>query len=357
MDLTDYPRLGDRTNAKLYDLQSQALMGYLSCLSETRSATKALEWYLTEHGDTFGARYIKEEQKRRNDGGVPELITRAAAAPATTTNSSWAQPLVGLENLVFGFLQIAHATSLLGRLPGVHRIPFGAKIPYENQAANYGWVKETGSVPVSQMVFAAAVELAPRKACAIVTFSKELLRAMPPGTEEALRDTLVGGLVSFQDAALLSTAAAVPDTSPAGILSGIVATPPGATFADSVAALLDAFFAGRPGAQTVSIIAAPRQAAKLRVLNGGAGTGLPIVETDAAGSKIIVIDGNALFFGDGGIEITLSQQAAIQLNSTPDDPATASTVVTSLWQANLTGFKPLRTINWWLAPNGAQFLA
>lgn len=342
-------------SSRLHDYQSKEFMRYLGCLAESRTATKACEFFLSQHGGSFGARYVKAElQLLQSDG--PGLVTRAASAPATTGNATWAAPLVGVESLIDGFLKIAHAASLLGRIPGVHRVPFNTKIPYESQAANYAWITEAGSVPVSAMIFSQSASLAVRKAAGIVTFTQELVRNMPPGAEETLRDTLRDGLVTFQDAAFLSTAAGTT-AQPAGILNGITPVTPGADFAASVAALLDAFFAGRPGAQQVSLIAAPRQAAKLRTLNAGAGTGFPIVTTDAAGTKVVVVDGSALYYADGGLEVGISEQAAIQADSAPDSPPLATSVITSLWQLNLVGFKPIRTVNWFAAPGSVQFLA
>jgi len=180
---------------------------------------------------------------------------------------------------------------------------------------------------------------------------------MPPGTEETLRDTLRDGLVSFQDAAFLSTAAGTA-AQPGGALAGVTPVTPGATFGASIDALIAAFYTGRPTAsENVVLIAGPAKAAQLRTLNAGAGAGYPIIVTDAAGSKVVMIDGGAVYYADGGLEVGISDKAAIQMNDAPDNPATATTVVTSLWQMNLVGFKPIRTVNWWLPASAVQFLA
>ncbi|MNV94474.1 hypothetical protein D3C71_1892750 [compost metagenome] len=42
----------------------------------------------------------------------------------------------------------------------------------------------------------------------------------------------------------------------------------------------------------------------------------------------------------------MSTEASLQMDNEPDNPSTASTVMVSLWQRNLVGFRAERTINW-----------
>jgi hypothetical protein len=319
---------------------------------------EACKLYLESFGGDFGSRYVKKELDLVNPESRSFLEGRALSAPATTGNATWAAPLVGVEVLVDGFLAVTHSASLLGRIPGIRRIPFQTRVPTEDQSPNFGWVAEAGVTPVVQAGFGAGVTLGIRKVAGIVAFTQELVTAMPPGAEAAMRDTLVNALVHVVDKSFIDPASGeIVNTRPKSITSGVTPTPPGADFAASVAALLDAFFAGRPGAQAVSIIAAPRQAARLRVLNGGAGPGFPIVETDAAGTAIVVVDGRAIVYCDGGVEVSVSDAAAVQMNTTPDDPPSATTVIVSLWQENLVGFRPVRAVNWSAQAGAVQYLA
>jgi hypothetical protein len=53
-----------------------------------------------------------------------------------------------------------------------------------------------------------------------------------------------------------------------------------------------------------------------------------------------------LFADDGGVNIDVSQEATVELNTVPTSPPTASSVLISLWQQNLIGLRAERFINW-----------
>ncbi len=55
--------------------------------------------------------------------------------------------------------------------------------------------------------------------------------------------------------------------------------------------------------------------------------------------------GHVLYSDDGGIDVASSDQATLQMNDTPTDPAVAATVFESLWNRNLWAVKVTR----WLA--------
>ena len=355
---TEPARLSDITRSHRIDLESKEFVKYLACYQQAHGvAEQACQWYLERWPDSFGAPYIKREQKEL------ALSTKALVPPATTGDAPWAGALTGVSDLMSGFLAIARSQSLLGRIPGLRRIPFNTRIPVENQAASYAWVAQGGPKPVSQMAFGQGVTIDIKKATGIVVFTRELIRLLAPGTEDALRDSLLNGLTTFTDTSFLSTDATVAGTKPAGILNGLTpVTATGDIHAD-ILALLDAFYTARPDAQEVVLIAGPRKAAQIQ---GGTtwmsgvelpGMGYPLVITSAAGTNVIACDPSAIFYADGGLEIDVSDKAAFQMNSTPDNPATAATVIRSMWQDNLVAFKVERTLNWWAAPTSVAYLA
>jgi hypothetical protein len=49
---------------------------------------------------------------------------------------------------------------------------------------------------------------------------------------------------------------------------------------------------------------------------------------------------------EGGVEIDISREASLSLDSAPTDPADATAVYTSLWQANLVALRVERWITW-----------
>jgi Phage capsid family. len=86
--------------------------------------------------------------------------------------------------------------------------------------------------------------------------------------------------------------------------------------------------------------------------NGGTLMGLPVltsevVPTSSSGSIIVLIKQSEILLADeGGVTIDVSREASLQMNSTPDNPTTASTVLTSLWQNNLVGVRCERMVTW-----------
>ncbi|MGE0803100.1 MAG: phage major capsid protein [Lautropia sp.] len=87
-------------------------------------------------------------------------------------------------------------------------------------------------------------------------------------------------------------------------------------------------------------------------LTGGKLNEVPViaseyVPTTSAGSMVILANASDIYLGDEGeVQVDLSREASVQMDSAPDDPVSASTVMVSLWQHNLVGFRAERTINW-----------
>ena len=105
------------------------------------------------------------------------------------------------------------------------------------------------------------------------------------------------------------------------------------------------------------LIANAGHAAQLRTLNAGGGPGLDVVVSEAAGLNTIAIDGAGVYVADGGIEIDISSEASLQMNDAPDAPVTASTVLVSLFQQNLRGFRVERFVNWQAVTGAVKYLA
>jgi len=77
-------------------------------------------------------------------------------------------------------------------------------------------------------------------------------------------------------------------------------------------------------------------------INGGIYAGATVLVSDNATGKIIAIDASQIAANGGTVELDSSNQVAIQLDSQPDSPPSASTPATSFWQNNLTGLRATR---------------
>jgi hypothetical protein len=80
---------------------------------------------------------------------------------------------------------------------------------------------------------------------------------------------------------------------------------------------------------------------------GGSILGVPVVTSQSAGSVVALVHAPSILFADeGGVNIDVSREAAVEMNTTPTSPVTASSVLVSLWQNNLVGLRAERFINW-----------
>jgi hypothetical protein len=356
MHYVDMPlSLGDLTKTalagELRERRSLAFARWLSCLSLAGSPEGASRAFLTRFPTAWGASEVETSLKT--------FELKAGVPPGTTTDPGWAQPLTGVRGFANGFAAIARSASLLGRLPGVRTVPFNTRIPTEDQGANFGWVSQGNAALVTQMSFGTGAVLDLLTASGIVVFTKEFLRLAVPGSDVALRDALVGALTQFTDTALLDPAStAISGQRPASITSTLTPiSAPGPDMAADMSALLAAFFAARPGASDATrLIASADNSRKIRTANNGAGVGVEVVTTGAAGSTVLVLDGQALYVADDGVTIDASGEASLQMDSSPDAPPNAGTVQTSLWMSNLSAYRLDRRLNWVVAPNGAQYM-
>ena len=136
---------------------------------------------------------------------------------------------------------------------------------------------------------------------------------------------------------------------PAGILAGVVAS------AD-IAATVAAFAASRPRALSPTWIVSAANKSKLTLDINGNLKNYPVVTSPNAGANLILLDPPALLVADDGVILDTSDQALVQMDDAPT-PATAATIMVSLWAANLVGLRVERIVNWKIVPGAVQFTA
>jgi hypothetical protein len=90
------------------------------------------------------------------------------------------------------------------------------------------------------------------------------------------------------------------------------------------------------------------------MMTGGTGPlGITVVTSQSAGNNVVLVSPRCILYADdGGVTIDVSREASVQMDSAPDNPALATTVLTSLWQNNLVGLRAERFINWKKARTG-----
>lgn len=307
--------------------------------------------------------------KQWSDTPEVEMVLKAAVAAGTTSDSTWAGPLVQYQDLVGEFIELLRPATILGRMNSVRRVPFNVRIPRQTAGITGSFVGEGAPSPVNKLDFD-SVTLPWAKASTIVVLTNELVRLSNPSAEALVRQDLIDGIASFLDKRFVDPAyPGVANISPASVTNGV--TPrqaSGATLAaidDDVAACMTAFAAANLSLATGVWVMSPSLAITLSLLrtnqdtpafpglsmNGGTFYGLPVVTSNnvaPSGSPgdqhLILIDQREILLADDGqMMIDMSSEASVQLDNAPS--AGAQSLV-SLWQNGLMGVKIDRWIYW-----------
>lgn len=293
---------------------------------------------------------------------VDSRILKAAVTPGTTTDSDWAQPLVAYRQMADEFIELLRPATIIGRIPGLRRVPFNIKIPVQTQGSLVNWVGEGKPKPVGELKFA-MIQLDVNKVAGIVVLSEELVRLSTPSAEAIVRQDLVAQIAQFLDVEFIDPAnAAVAGVSPASILNGVTGiTSSGTSAADAkadLAALQAAFTTANVGSGGSAYVTTEIILQQLSALQNPLGqpefpslqTGdtvnrASIVASQAVPAGILaqILPNDILLADDGGVTIDASREATLAMDSAPADAAPATF---SLWQNNCVGIRAERWITW-----------
>src|SRR5262245_49261247 len=75
---------------------------------------------------------------------------------------------------------------------------------------------------------------------------------------------------------------------------------------------------------------------------GGTVQGMPVLVTAGMSQQIVAVAADGIAAALGVLELEASDQVTYQLDTAPDSPPTASTVMVSAWQSNQTMIKVTR---------------
>ena len=147
------------------------------------------------------------------------LYLKAAVAPGTATDATWASPLV-TQTVAKDFIELLRPATILGKIPGLRKVPFNVKVPSQTAGGTYGWVGESKPKPVTKLAFS-STSLGVAKAAGIIVLTKELILLSDPDAEDIVRKDMVAGIAQFLDSQFIDPAvAAVAGVNPASITNG-----------------------------------------------------------------------------------------------------------------------------------------
>lgn len=312
--------------------------------------------------ELFALRYPRNASEHLIKNAAVEFLTKAAVNPGTTVEPTFAAPISPLRPLESAIVELARSASLLGKIKRFVPVPFNAAVPVQTLGGTYRWVGQGGPISVGRLSLS-STSLPILTAGGIIVVTQELLRATSEASVKFLRNDLVRGIAQYLDQQLTDpTVAAVANVSPASITNAA----PSVGSAGSSAAnaltdiknLLATYTATNPNTETMVMLASPAVAIALAVAantqtlgpDGGTLFGVPVATSQAVGARVIVMDPTALWVADDdGLEVTISAQASLEMDTSASSPPVAGTVLVSLWQHRLVGLKVRRFINWKMA--------
>ena len=310
------------------------------------------------HGNTWEA----AEYAKRWDDSTPEvaLSLKAAVAPGTTTDATWAAPLVN-QQMVNDFIELLRPATILGKIPGLRNVPFNVKVPMQTAGGTYGWVGEAKPKPLTKLAFSSDT-LGMTKVAGIIVLTEELVRSSNPSAEALCRQDMVAGIAQFLDQQFIDPAiAAVTGVNPASITNGAPTAAATTNPLADIMALISHFSSNNIPVDGLAFIMSAANALSLSFrsnldgspqfpgigIGGGSYRGLSFITSNTAGTNVVALQpAYILYADDGGVTIDASREASLQMDSAPMSPADATTVYVSLFQTNSVALRAERFINW-----------
>jgi HK97 family phage major capsid protein/HK97 family phage prohead protease len=257
---------------------------------------------------------------------------------------------------------------------GPHHVPFNVKIGRQTGAATVNWVGQGAPKPLTSLAFD-TVTLDLAKIAGIIVLNDELVKISNPAAEALVQSDLAKAIVQFMDSQFVDpTKAATSGVSPASITNGVTAIIPtgttGAAFRADMKTLLGQFLSNNMQVNGTVLLMPQRLALGISLMtnslgqrefpnltmNGGEILGLPVITSEGIpstggsptdGDPIIAVSApDILLADDGVVTIDASREASLQMDSAPDSPATASTIMVSMFQQNQVAIRAERYINW-----------
>ncbi|MGE4254819.1 MAG: phage major capsid protein [Xanthobacteraceae bacterium] len=313
--------------------------------------------------ELFHARWPRSIHKDAIERHVKSVVT-----PGSTTSS----PLVELQPLASAFIEHLRPLTVLGRISdSMRRVPFNIKVPRVTAGATAHWIGQ-GRVKAASALALDNVSLPHAKIVALVVISKDLARLSDPSAEAVIRNDMTQAIAAAADTSFLTPSlAAVANQSPASITNGATEITSTGTTADAATADLRSLFAAVSTPLTAPyLIMRPSTALWLASLGntfpnigatGGSLWGVPVIvsanaPTDGSSpAKFLVtlLDAAEVLLAEGDIEIKTATDASIQMESSPDSPVTASTVLLDFFSHDLLGLMAERFIYWQPRRSGA----
>jgi HK97 family phage major capsid protein len=349
---------------------------YVKCLGAARGdLANAVTLAKLHYPDTP---QIAQVLKAGLSGGLlADLMQKAAVSGGTTTDTTWAGPLVQYNQFAGDFIEFLRPKTIIGQfgvgaIPALRTVPFNIHIRGQTSGGQGYWVGQGKARPLSKADFNDTY-LGWSKAAAIAVLSEDLLRFSNPSAEALVRDALSEAIIGRLDTDFVDpTKIAVANVSPASITNGSTTHhSAGATAADcraDIATAMGGFITANISPDAAVWIMQSTTALQLSLLRnafgqkefpditlkGGILEGVPVVTSqyvpnESGGAMLILVNATDIWLADdGAVTIDASREASLEMSDAPanDSGAPMAAQMVSMFQTNSVALRAERFINW-----------
>lgn len=316
-------------------------------------------------------------QKRFPHSERINITLKEAVAAGTTTDATWALPLVEYNQFAGDFTEYLRPMTIIGKfgtggIPALRSIPFNVHVRGQTSGGAGYWVGQGLPKPLTSFDYN-DVYMGYAKVANIAVLTEELMRFSNPSAEALVRDSLAQALIARIDTDFVDPdKAEVSNVSPASITNGVSAIISSGTDADAVrtdvAAAMATFIAANitpaagvwiMSATTALNLSLMRNALGQKefpdiTMMGGTFEGLPVITSeyvaaDSNGGFLILANASDIWLADdGNVVVDASREASLQMADDPtNDSATpTATTMVSMFQTNSVAIRAERWINW-----------
>jgi len=298
---------------------------------------------------------------------------------AVTGDPTWLGPLAEPQLVANEFVEYLREATIVGRfgtggIPSLRRVPFNIKVPIQTTGGAGYWVGEGRAKPLTQ--FDVTTTTLPfYKVANIAVVSEEMLRFASASAETFVRNALRDALQARLDSDFINPAITLQaGVRPASITNGATTTASSAVTAAEVMAdlkyLMGTFITA--GISLSSMVWIMRESAALALatmvttlgqrefpdvtVTGGTLLNVPVITSQHVPSGIVVLVSadNIYLSDDGGISVSLSREASLEMDTAPssminNDASPAISVeatLVSMFQTNSVAIRAERAIAW-----------
>lgn len=312
------------------------------------------------------------------NGRSIEGIMKTAVAAGTTTDSTWAKPLVEYVNYAGDFVEFLRPRTIIGQfgtggIPALRRIPFNVHIKGQTAGGTGYWVGEGAPKPVTKFGFNDTYH-GWYKVAAIAVLTDELIRFSDPSAETFVRDSLADVLIARIDTDFIDPSfAGTPNVSPASITNGVSPINSSGKTGDDIRKDINALFATADAANhdfdtpvlimrsaTARAVAAMQNALGQPEFpnmtpRGGTLAGIPVLVSsyvpagDSTGGYVVLVNASDIYLSDDGqATVDFSRDASLQMLDDPTNNSSTGTATTlvSMFQTDSTALRAHRFINY-----------